>query len=76
MRQIQPEGNYFNKYVSKNPIVKMMMFGFFRKLKYLLAKAEYSTVYEVGCGEGYITRYISQLSDNVAISAYDIKEIH
>ncbi len=46
-------GNNFDKYGSKNPIVRWIMDGFEGSLDSLLELASPETVHEVGCGEGY-----------------------
>lgn len=46
-------GNTFDKYGSRNPIVKWMMNGFEGALSEFVAKASPNTIHEVGCGEGY-----------------------
>jgi 2-polyprenyl-3-methyl-5-hydroxy-6-metoxy-1,4-benzoquinol methylase len=46
-------GNAFDKYGSRNPIVKWMMNGFESALSDLVAKASPSSIHEIGCGEGY-----------------------
>jgi 2-polyprenyl-3-methyl-5-hydroxy-6-metoxy-1,4-benzoquinol methylase len=46
-------GNAFDKYGSRNPIVKWMMNGFESALSDLVAKASPASVHEIGCGEGY-----------------------
>jgi len=46
-------GNVYDKYGSRNPIVKMMMKGFSSALEALVSKARPLTLHEVGCGEGY-----------------------
>lgn len=46
-------GNYYNKYRSRNPIVKWMMNGFESSLSALVSKAAPASIHEVGCGEGY-----------------------
>lgn len=51
-------GNTYDKYNSKNPIVKWMMNGFHNALSDLVAKAEPLDIHEIGCGEGYwVTRW-------------------
>lgn len=45
-------GNAYDKYGSRNPIVKWMMKGFETSLDDLVAKAAASSIHEVGCGEG------------------------
>jgi len=46
-------GNTYDKYGSKNPIVRAMMNGFDHALEDLVAKVNPVTIHEVGCGEGY-----------------------
>lgn len=46
-------GNAYDKYGSRNPIVKWIMKGFESQLSALLAKASPSSINEIGCGEGY-----------------------
>jgi SAM-dependent methyltransferase len=46
-------GNTFDKYGSRNPIVRWMMRGFDESLSALVGKVEPTTIHEIGCGEGY-----------------------
>ena len=46
-------GNTFDKYGSKNPIVRRIMKGFDGALSALVTKVAPATIHEVGCGEGY-----------------------
>ena len=46
-------GNTYDKYGSRNPIVKWMMKGFESALSDLVVKAAPHAIHEVGCGEGY-----------------------
>ncbi|NIG98134.1 MAG: class I SAM-dependent methyltransferase [Serratia symbiotica] len=46
-------GNCYDKYSSKNPIVKKMMKGFKSALSDLVLEASPLSIHEVGCGEGY-----------------------
>ncbi len=56
-------GNFFNKYESKNPIVKYLVERYFDDLTRTLdpLKAEIRSAFEVGCGEGYGTSHIRQM---------------
>lgn len=45
-------GNYYDKYGSRNPIVKYLMEGFETSLTELVRESGAKTVHEVGCGEG------------------------
>lgn len=46
-------GNAYDKYGSKNPVVKLMMNGFRSALSDFVAKAAPESIHEIGCGEGY-----------------------
>jgi 2-polyprenyl-3-methyl-5-hydroxy-6-metoxy-1,4-benzoquinol methylase len=48
-------GNVFDKYGSRNPVVRWIMRGFHDALSELVAKAAPASIHEVGCGEGYWT---------------------
>jgi SAM-dependent methyltransferase len=51
----QPEGNYYNKYESSNPLARRMMQGFLCAFDELSTAAQVGTAYEVGCGEGHLS---------------------
>lgn len=46
-------GNAYDKYGSRNPIVKWMMNGFELALSNFVTKASPESIHEIGCGEGY-----------------------
>jgi 2-polyprenyl-3-methyl-5-hydroxy-6-metoxy-1,4-benzoquinol methylase len=46
-------GNSYDKYGSRNPIVKWMMRGFESALSDFVHEASPLSIHEVGCGEGY-----------------------
>jgi len=46
-------GNTFDKYNSRNPVVRWMMRGFAANLNSLVKKAAPKSIYETGCGEGF-----------------------
>jgi 2-polyprenyl-3-methyl-5-hydroxy-6-metoxy-1,4-benzoquinol methylase len=50
-------GNVYDKYGSRNPIVRWLMRGFEQALSELVARAAPSSVHEIGCGEGYWVLY-------------------
>lgn len=48
-------GNVYDKYGSRNPIVRYLMRGFAESLEELVRSSRARNVHEVGCGEGYWT---------------------
>lgn len=46
-------GNVFDKYNSRNPVIRWMMKGFENNLSELVKKSAPTKIHEVGCGEGY-----------------------
>lgn len=46
-------GNAYDKYGSRNPVVKWMMTWFESALSDFVAKASPQSIHEIGCGEGY-----------------------
>ena len=59
-----PTGNTFDKYGSKNPVVRRLMSGFHETLDELWARAAPSSVLDVGCGEGVLTlQWAERLGD-------------
>ena len=45
-------GNAFDKYNTRNPFARWLMRGFFSAFDDLVSKADASSVFEIGCGEG------------------------
>lgn len=64
-------GNLYNKYESKNPIVKILMSKFFEDLNFCLDSIEVNNILDVGCGEGYITRRIKEHKKGINIEGID-----
>lgn len=60
-------GNLYNKYESRNPLVKILMNTYFQDFKGLMdpIKNEIENAFEIGCGEGYLTRYIDEMGINI-----------
>jgi 2-polyprenyl-3-methyl-5-hydroxy-6-metoxy-1,4-benzoquinol methylase len=50
-----PTGNTYDKYGSKNPVVRRLMEGFESTLDELWTKAAPESILDVGCGEGVLT---------------------
>lgn len=70
---IQPEGNYFLKYESKNPIIKKIMDGYFTALESALDGLEFETILDAGCGEGYVANYLYKITQK-PVAAFDISD--
>jgi ubiquinone/menaquinone biosynthesis C-methylase UbiE len=71
-----PTGNTFDKYGSKNPMVRRLMASFQASLGELFARAAPRSLLDVGCGEGVLTeRWAQQLSPGrvVGIDLEDAK---
>jgi 2-polyprenyl-3-methyl-5-hydroxy-6-metoxy-1,4-benzoquinol methylase len=59
-----PTGNTFDKYGSRNPVVRRLMSGFESTLEDLFRCADPQSVLDVGCGEGVLTyRWAERLGD-------------
>lgn len=54
-------GNTYDKYGSRNPLVRWIMHGFESRLEELVALAKPASIHELGCGEGYwVMRWSAQ----------------
>lgn len=84
-KETQPEGNFYNKYESKNPVEMRIMDSFYNALfecvdDVLNGKNEDEVirVLEAGCGEGYLANIVlSHLIEkgyDVIFDAFDISE--
>lgn len=68
-------GNTFDKYGSRNPIVRWMMSGFNQSLSELVDKANPQTIHEIGCGEGFWVQQWNQKGINARGSDFSEKVI-
>lgn len=74
---VQPEGNYYVKLKSSNPLVKKLMSNFFKKLFTLLDKEQGclpTNILDAGCGEGDFASRIHDKYRDVPMDAFDISE--
>ncbi|MDR1160585.1 MAG: class I SAM-dependent methyltransferase [Syntrophomonadaceae bacterium] len=69
----QPEGNFYNKYETKNPLAKILMSNFTNSFFELINSITVKTIFEAGCGEGYMTNLLAEKT-NASIIASDISE--
>lgn len=65
-------GNCYDKYGSRNPIVRWLMKGFESALTELVDKVKPASIHEVGCGEGYWT--LRWLERGIAARGSDFSE--
>ncbi len=71
-----PVGTWGNKYDTKNPIKKRLLHRFLNAIVQTVAsvKDEITTIHEIGCGEGYVTRLIHNTFPKLKIRGTDYAE--
>ena len=70
-----PGGNAYDKYRTKNPLVRFLMRRFLRTLDSLIATIDTAhTVLEVGCGEGYLLNHVRDFRAFTRQEGIDISE--
>ncbi len=63
-----PTGNTYDKYGSRNPVVRRLMGAFEHALDELVRQAAPTSVLDVGCGEGVLTaRWAEQLGSSPVV---------
>ncbi len=67
-----PVGNLFDKYHSKNPLIKIILSKYYNDLNELIKEANPQSVLDVGCGGGYVTNLIKERNNQILISGCDI----
>jgi 2-polyprenyl-3-methyl-5-hydroxy-6-metoxy-1,4-benzoquinol methylase len=67
-------GNTYDKYGSKNPVVKRLMAGFERSLGELFERAAPQSLLDVGCGEGVLVHKWAQVLDERRVVGVDLEE--
>ena len=62
------------KYETNNPILKLILRNFFERTNCLMNTIDFESVFEVGCGNGYVTDFIKRQHPRADIQAMDINE--
>ena len=65
-RIVQPAGNFYDKYGSRNPIVRWMMSGFMGAFEELVVQSGADRALEIGCGEGELSIVMARRGLRVA----------
>jgi len=66
--------NFSGKYLTSNPIIRLLIRRFFKNIKGILAEIEFKNVLEVGCGPGFYTRYLKEFLKGKSFEASEFKE--
>jgi len=69
-----PTGNTFDKYGSRNPVVRRLMSGFEGTLQDLFTRAAPTSVLDVGCGEGVLTERWARALGNRPVLGIDLDD--
>jgi 2-polyprenyl-3-methyl-5-hydroxy-6-metoxy-1,4-benzoquinol methylase len=69
-----PTGNTFDKYGSRNPVVRRLMAGFESSLRSLFDRAQPESVLDVGCGEGVLTSAWAQALGERPVVGLDLAD--
>ena len=67
-------GNVYDKYGSRNPLVRHLMGGFFGAFTGLIGPLRVERCLEVGCGEGRLVGHLKELKKETVIWGSDLSE--
>jgi 2-polyprenyl-3-methyl-5-hydroxy-6-metoxy-1,4-benzoquinol methylase len=68
-------GNIYDKYGSKNPLVRYIMKGFHDSLDALVVRTGATKIHEIGCGEGNLSIHLAKQNKKVIASDFSSKII-
>ncbi len=66
-------GNYYDKYNSKNPLIKYVVSKFKKDLNKIIKATKAKKILDVGCGEGYLINYI-KMNNPVLVEGKDLSK--
>jgi 2-polyprenyl-3-methyl-5-hydroxy-6-metoxy-1,4-benzoquinol methylase len=67
-------GNSYDKYGSRNPVVRSLMGGFERALEELFEAAQPRSLLDVGCGEGVLVQRWALRRPDIRVVGIDLEE--
>jgi 2-polyprenyl-3-methyl-5-hydroxy-6-metoxy-1,4-benzoquinol methylase len=67
-------GNVYDKYASRNPVVRRLVGRFVRALDELLARADPQSLLDVGCGEGLLVQRWARRLDGRRVVGADLDD--
>ena len=67
-------GNFYDKYASRNPVVRRLVGRFVRALDELLARADPQSLLDVGCGEGVLVQRWARRLDGRRVVGADLDD--
>jgi 2-polyprenyl-3-methyl-5-hydroxy-6-metoxy-1,4-benzoquinol methylase len=67
-------GNTYDKYGSRNPLVRRLMDGFERTLEELVDRAQPASLLDVGCGEGVLAQRLARHLRSSRVVGVDLEE--
>jgi 2-polyprenyl-3-methyl-5-hydroxy-6-metoxy-1,4-benzoquinol methylase len=65
-------GNVYNKYESRNPLARAIMWNFTRTVMGMVKSTGARQILDVGCGEGYFSRLFAR--EGIKVKAVDVSD--
>jgi ubiquinone/menaquinone biosynthesis C-methylase UbiE len=66
--------NNYQKYNSKNPLVRFLIHNFLRTIANLVESIVPQKILDVGCGEGFVIRHLLTQNEKLIIEGIDQDE--
>jgi len=64
------------KYVSQNPISRLLISHFYATIRQIIRKIEFSNLVDLGCGEGIILKMLEKEISHKACMGIDLNPVH